>query len=113
MTTDTFTAEAREAGQKARIVAHDAQKLLQNAMERGFRPGPRQQEQVLSRLEKMPPTARTTYLRAMKGGSRQTGIKAFCQMCFGWDHPRAEIPQCTDLACPLYPYRPYREPVSG
>jgi hypothetical protein len=62
---------------------------------------------VRQRLETMPCSCRNTYLRAMRGRSRNAAIKAFCQMCVGWQH-RRDVTDCTDPACPLYPYRPFR-----
>jgi len=68
---------------------------------------------ILSRLSEMPVTARKTYLDGMCGKSRVSGIKAFCQMCIGYGDQqigmRRAIRDCTDPACPLYPYRPYQE----
>ena len=49
------------------------------------------------------------YNTAMQGKSRKTGIAAFCCECMGWDAGLTEnIRGCTDVGCPLYPYRPYR-----
>ena len=70
--------------------------------------GPAQEGQIQDRLSEMPQTCRMTYLKAMRGKSMAAGIKAFCQACLAWDSFRTEIPNCTDLACPLYCYRPYR-----
>ena len=59
---------------------------------------------VLERTDEMPRACRRTYLRAMKGRSMKAAIKSHCFMCMGWQ--RAEVPLCSDSACPLYPYRP-------
>ena len=66
-----------------------------------------QTRQVEDRLLQMPETCKKTYLRAMSGKSAKSAIRAMCAMCFGWADFRKEIPNCTDQACPLYPYRPY------
>lgn len=63
---------------------------------------------ILKRVENMPVTCRKTYLRAMTGKSRTAAMKSFCRMCVGWQSKR-QIADCTDPACPLYPYRPFRE----
>lgn len=62
---------------------------------------------IARRLAEMPKTSRMTYLRAMRGRRPQMGIKAHCMECVGWD--RREVWACTAPACPLYPYRPFRE----
>ena len=49
------------------------------------------------------------YLQAMGGKSRRLAIKTFCAECLGWEKPLANaIRACSDLGCPLYPYRPYQ-----
>jgi len=63
---------------------------------------------VGERAAQMPFRLVRTYLRAMRGRSMAAGIKANCQHCMGWEDLRAGIRHCTDPACPLYPYRPYR-----
>lgn len=46
--------------------------------------------------------------RAYEGKASPRGaIKAFCLYCTGYE--RAEVTNCTSLACPLYPYRPYQK----
>lgn len=70
--------------------------------------GPTVEALIADRVSQMPKTAVRTYLRAMRGRSMTGAIKAFCQMCLGWEDFRPGIRDCTDPACPLYPYRPYR-----
>lgn len=70
--------------------------------------GPTAEALIADRVSQMPKTCVRTYLRAMRGRSLTNGIRAFCQMCMGWDDFRAGVRDCTDPACPLYPYRPYR-----
>lgn len=70
--------------------------------------GPVIEAQIRDRVSQMPKTCVRTYLRAMGGRSMTGAIKAFCQMCMGWQDFRPGIRDCTDPACPLYPYRPYR-----
>lgn len=97
----------RQAGHQARRhrAAQDAQELLSEAR---LDVGPAAEGQIRDRLSEMPQSCRMTYLKAMRGKSTASAIKAFCQMCMGWASFRTEIPNCTDLACPLYCYRPYR-----
>jgi len=69
--------------------------------------GPDQEAAVADRLSQMPVTCRNTYLRAMRGKSMAAAIKAHCLECCGWQ--RREVEMCTALACPLYPYRPFKD----
>jgi len=43
------------------------------------------------------------YQDAMKGRSRKTAMQAFCNGCVGYNS--GEVKNCTDLGCPLYPFR--------
>jgi len=52
-----------------------------------------------------------TYDRAVSGKSLRAAANAQCLECVCWQ--RIEITNCTDLACPLYAYRPYRIPAAG
>lgn len=52
-----------------------------------------------------------TYAKAITGRSRKAAMKAQCLECYGWE--REEVRNCTDLACPLYSYRPYRDLNKG
>ena len=97
-------ATANEASQKSRRTAKSAVKLLES---RNLSLTGDDRAKVLRRVEEMPVSCRNTYLRALKGRSRQTAIRAFCQMCVGWQH-RGDVKDCADPACPLYPYRPFR-----
>ncbi len=62
------------------------------------------QEQTAARLAQMPKQYRPTYERAMTGKSRKAAMHAFCAECCGYQIQ--EVYLCTDLGCPLYPYRP-------
>jgi len=64
------------------------------------------EEQIAERREQMPKIHRANYDKAMKGRSMKAATKAFCLMCVQWQ--KEEVRLCTDLACPLYPYRPYK-----
>ena len=66
---------------------------------------------AIQRLENMPSGSRTTYIRAMKGKSLASAVKAFCMECVGWQ--RVEVRDCTAHACPLYPYRPSKTLFEG
>ncbi len=65
-----------------------------------------QQEQIEKRLEDMPETCRGHYRKAMKGRSMKAAITAFCLECVGY--VRSEVDICTDIGCPLYPFRPFQ-----
>lgn len=65
-----------------------------------------QKKQIELKLQEMPKSCQTNYKKAMTGRSIKAAIKAACLECVGWQ--RKEIKSCTSLACPLYPYRPYK-----
>jgi len=65
-----------------------------------------QEQQIKKRLSEMPETMRKTYQRAMRGRSQKAAIVSFCFECVGYLRPEVEL--CTDLGCPLYPYRPIK-----
>jgi hypothetical protein len=65
-----------------------------------------QQEQIEQRRKQMPDIHRANYDNAMRGKSKKAAIRAFCLMCVQWQ--KEEVRLCTDLGCPLYPYRPYK-----
>ena len=64
--------------------------------------------QIRERVSEMPPICVNAYLKAMRGRAPKAAIKAFCEMCMGWEDRIVQISGCTDPACPLYPYRPYK-----
>ena len=101
---DTSALHTDEARAKSRAVSEltkrpDALMAAMNMPQLG-----QDRQRVLDRTAEMPQTCRRTYLRAMKGRSMKAAIKSHCFMCMGW--LRAEVPLCSDPACPLYPYRP-------
>ncbi len=59
--------------------------------------------QIAERRAQMSKQYRPTYNRAMNGKSRKAAMRAFCCECCGWEI--REVFLCTDLGCPLYPYR--------
>ena len=63
-------------------------------------------EQIEERRTQIPDVHKANYDKAMRGKSLKAGTKAFCLECVGWQ--KEEVRLCTSLACPLYPYRPYR-----
>lgn len=67
--------------------------------------GPTAEAAILRRLTEMPVTCRQNYLKAMSGKSVTAGVKAYCMECLG--HDRSSVRRCTDLGCPLFPYRPF------
>jgi len=64
------------------------------------------QKNIAERRAQMPKIHRANYDKAMGGKSMKAAIKAFCLECVGWE--KEEVRLCTGLACPLWPYRPYR-----
>ena len=63
---------------------------------------------IAERLEQMPKSCRAGYLRATRGeASPRQAIKSSCLECVGWE--RVEVRRCTDLGCPLWMYRPFKE----
>jgi hypothetical protein len=63
--------------------------------------------QIAGRMKQMPKIHRKIYEKAMQGKSLKSAVKAFCLECVCWQ--KEEIRLCTSLACPLHPYRPYKE----
>ena len=63
---------------------------------------------IAKRRAEMPEIHRVNYDKAMTGRSLKAAVKGHCLECVGWQ--KEEVRLCTDLACPLYPYRPYRRP---
>ena len=62
------------------------------------------QRQIAERRAQIPKLYQGTYDKAVGGRSRRAAMHAFCLECCGWQIK--EVFLCTDLACPLYPYRP-------
>jgi hypothetical protein len=62
------------------------------------------EEQIGERRAQMPRAYRGIYDKAMTGKSRKAAMRAFCLECVAWQVN--EVFSCTDVACPLYPYRP-------
>ena len=60
--------------------------------------------QISERLAQIPRLYRPVYERAISGNSRKAAMHAFCAECCGWQIK--EVFLCTDIGCPLYPYRP-------
>jgi hypothetical protein len=60
-------------------------------------------EKIEGRASEFNPQTQKVYERAMTGRSRKDAMTAFCVMCMGYN-PN-EVKNCTDPACPLYPYR--------
>jgi hypothetical protein len=64
------------------------------------------EEQIQQRLDQMPTSCRRTYKKAVAKKSMRAALNSFCLECV--DYQREEIKACTDMACPLWAYRPYR-----
>jgi len=63
-------------------------------------------EKKKKRLKEIPKSYKNNYLKAMRGKSKSSAIKAFCLECMGWQ--RNEVKNCCSNECPLHPYRPYQ-----
>ncbi|MBL7188170.1 MAG: hypothetical protein ISS70_17745 [Phycisphaerae bacterium] len=63
------------------------------------------EEQIQQRLDQMPISCRGMYKKAVKKKSMRAALNSFCLECVGYQ--REEVKACTDLACPLWAYRPY------
>ena len=61
-------------------------------------------EQIEQYRAQIPKLYRGIYDKAISGRSRKAAMHSFCVECCGYQI--AEVYNCTDLACPLYPYRP-------
>ena len=68
-------------------------------------------EQIEQRRMQMPRKYRKIYDRAVEGKSLRSCINAQCLECVGW--VSKEVTLCTDLGCPLFSVRPYRDSGSG
>jgi len=60
--------------------------------------------QIANRRAEMPRSYRACYNKTVSGKSRKAAMRAFCAECCGYEI--REVFLCTDLGCPLYPYRP-------
>ena len=58
-------------------------------------------------LNTVPIKYRGIVARAYSGKSKAAALKAKCLECVGFQ--RNEITACTAFACPLHPYRPYKD----
>jgi len=67
--------------------------------------GDAQTQQIERALAEVPRSFRKAYLIAMGGRSRKKAIQIYCLQCAGWK--RNQVAACPNLACPLYPYRPF------
>ncbi len=61
---------------------------------------------IAERRSQIPHKYRRTYDRAVAGKSLRSCVNAQCLECVCWQ--RKEVTLCTDVACPLYAVRPYR-----
>lgn len=69
------------------------------------------EEQIAERRAQMPRAYRGIYDRAMSRKSRKAAMRAFCLECVGWQVN--EVHSCTDVACPMFPYRPAHRSAQG
>ena len=95
--------QARERSQASKRCAKSVDELMKQASRWLL---PTQVPVVRRRLEDMPESCRITYVRALSGRSLTAGVKAHCLECVGWE--RDAVRNCTSLACPLLPYRPFK-----
>lgn len=68
-------------------------------------------EKVTHRRSQIPKAYRVTYDKAVNCQSLRAAINAQCLECVCWQIK--EIRNCTDLACPLYAFRPYQSTQGG
>ena len=68
--------------------------------------GIRMNDKIQKRLNDIPTAYKNNYKKAMAGKNRAAGVKSFCLECMGWQ--RVEVKNCESVACPLYPYKPYK-----
>ena len=66
-------------------------------------------ERIAQHREEIPRKYRRIFDKAMRGRSMKSGIHSFCLYCFGWI--KTETEHCTNVICPLYPYRPYQKQI--
>ena len=64
------------------------------------------EELIEQHCQQMPDIHLANYKKAMRGRSMKAAIKAFCLECVCWQKEVVRL--CTSFACPLYPYRPYK-----
>ncbi len=69
------------------------------------------EQQISERRAQIPKLYRAKYDKAVGGQSRKAAMHSFCLECCGWQIK--EVFLCTDLACPLYPYRPRSRVAQG
>jgi len=66
---------------------------------------------MIVRSRQIPPRHRALYEQAMKGKSRKAAMRVFCLECCGYEIK--EVFLCSDVECPLYPYRPTSRVAPG
>lgn len=66
----------------------------------------KREAQIAERRAQMPRKYRQIYDRAVEGKSLRSSVTAQCLECVCW--VSREVTLCTDLACPLYAVKPYR-----
>ena len=98
-----MTPDKRAAAAETRRVMKSPQEALKKA---ALGLGASTEALILKRLIEMPSSCRKLYLRAMSGKSLRAAASAQCIECVGWQ--RDEVRECTDPACPLYRYRPFK-----
>lgn len=64
-------------------------------------------EQIEKRLNQIPESHRAKYEKAAARKSMRAAVNSQCLECVGY--LTKEVSMCTDLACPLYLYRPYQK----
>ena len=69
------------------------------------------QKKMGERRAQIPKLYRAIYDKAITGKSRKAAMHAQCLECCGWQIK--ELFLCTDLGCPLYPYRPQSRASQG
>ena len=101
------TDESLAKSEAAKALRKNPDKLLDQA---GLDLSRQATSMVLDKLTQMPEGSRLRYIRALQGKSMVSAIHSQCHECMAW--VTSEVPRCTSLACPLYPYRPYTDSAS-
>ena len=63
-------------------------------------------QKIGERLSQIPESQRRAYIKAVERKSMAAAVKSFCYECAAY--VREETKLCTDVACPLWMYRPGR-----
>ncbi len=101
-----MTSKEKEAAAPAKTTAHK-NKITPDYSNNGpDMSSEKRADRIARRRADMPKVYRGIYDRAVSGKSLRAAVNSFCLECVMWQ--RVEVRLCTSLACPLFPYRPYK-----